>query len=237
MGAGRAADRRLAPFVALVIAAGVACVGWAALHLSVPSSWLYVGFVAALVAVAMVCAPRLRIAGEPHQVTCASATILIALAALPTPWALIAVAIGVIAAQFFRASHRAHQIAFNAAAHVIGAATAAVAVTACGLAVGLSVRPHGHWVAQIAALLIAAVAYAVVDETLTPTVIAIASHRSWRAVVSPDADIRSTVRLANLLVAVGGGHAARLSPGPGSGHAVRHRAGLSDGHAAAEASR
>jgi len=165
-----------------------------------PSSWLYVGVVTALVTVGTTGAPRLRISGEPHRVSCASATILIALAVLPTSWALISVAAGLAVAQTISGRRPAHQIAFNIAAHVLGVAAAAATVSRCGLGHQLAVREGIPHVAQIVALLIAAVAYAVVDELLTPTAIALASHTPWRVVISRDADIRSAVRVANVLI-------------------------------------
>ena len=203
MGAGRAADRRLVPFIALVTVSGVSCLGWAIFHLSTPSSWLYVGVVAALVTVAVVCAPRLRIGGEPHRVTCASATILVALAVLPAPWALIGVAIGTVVPQLTGERPRLHKIAFNSSAHIIAVGVASAVVNACGLSSALAIHPSLLGFRQVTAILVAAATYAIVDELLTPTVIVLASRLPWRVVMSRDADIRSGVRVANLLVALG----------------------------------
>src|SRR5262249_57856261 len=95
------------------------------------------------------------------------------------------------------------KIAFNTAAHAIGVTAAYGAVVACGLAPGIGVianSPAG-WARQLAALVVAAIAYSIVDETLAPTAIVLATGLSWRTVVGHDADIRSTVRLANLVSA------------------------------------
>jgi diguanylate cyclase (GGDEF)-like protein len=194
---------RLKLFVAFVAAGGLTCLAWAASRLSVPPSWLNVVAVTGLIAVAMVCSVRLRIRGEPSAFACSSAALLLALAVLPAPWAIVCVTVGVLVTQLATSRFTLEKIAFNTAAHTIGVTAASIAVVALGLAPGIAVlagSPAG-WAKQFTALVIAAIAYAVVDEILTPTVIALAAGLPWRAVVSREADIRSAMRVANLLLA------------------------------------
>ena len=56
---------------------------------------------------------------------------------------------------------------------------------------------------QIAALALISVTYAVVEEALTHSVMALASHGRFRTIIARDADIRTWLRLVNLLLAVG----------------------------------
>jgi diguanylate cyclase len=201
MGAGRAADRRLGPFVALVIAVGAGCIGLTVPRVSAPSSILYLGVVVGLVAVAMNCGLKLRTGGESHRVTCLSATTLVALAALPYPWALICVAAGVTIAGVTGRRTATRQIAFNTARNAIGMAAAIGALKLCNLDQNLHVRHGMLGIGQLAALTVAALGYAVIDELLTPSAIAMASHLPWRAIVLRDWDIRLSMRLANFGVA------------------------------------
>ncbi len=194
---------RLKLFVTFVAAGGLACLTWAVSRISVPPSWLHVVAVTGLIAVAMVCSVRLRIRGEPSAFACSSAALLLALALLPAPWAIVCVTVGVLITQLVTSRFTLEKIVFNTAAHTIGVTTAYVAVVALGLSPGIAAlagSPAG-WARQFTALVIAAIAYAVVDEILTPTVIALAAGLPWRAVVSREADIRTAMRVANLLLA------------------------------------
>jgi diguanylate cyclase len=197
------ADVRLKLFVAFVAAGGLACLAWAASRLSAPPSWLNVVAVTSLVAVATVCSTRLRIRGEPSSFSCSSAALLLALVVLPAPWAIICMAVGVLVTQAATSRYTIEKIAFNTAADTIGVTAAYGAVVAFGLApgiAGLAGSPAG-WARQLTALVVAATAYTIVDEILTPTVIALATGLPWRAVVGREADIRSAARLGNLLLA------------------------------------
>jgi diguanylate cyclase (GGDEF)-like protein len=194
---------RLKLFVSFVVVGALACLVWAASRLSAPPSWLHLVAVTSLVAVAQVCSARLRIRGEPYSISCSSSSLLVALAVLPAPWAIVCVAVGVLITQIATSRYTAEKIAFNTAAHTIGVTAANAAVVVCGLApgiAGLAGSPAG-WARQFTALVIAAVAYAMTEEALTPTVIALASGLSWRTVAGRELAIRSAIRLANLVLA------------------------------------
>jgi diguanylate cyclase (GGDEF)-like protein len=194
---------RLKLFASFVTVGGLACLAWAGPRLSAPQSWLHLVAVTGLVAVALVCSVRLRIRGEPSAFACSSAALLLALAVLPGPWAVVCVTVGVLVTQVANSRFTPVKIALNTAAHTIGVTAAYGAVVGCGLAPdvgGLAGSPAG-WARQLLALVVAAIAYAIVDESIIPTAIALIAGLSWRAVVSRDADIRSAMRLGNLLLA------------------------------------
>jgi diguanylate cyclase (GGDEF)-like protein len=193
---------RLKLFASFVAVGGMACLAWAGSRLSAPPSWLHVTAVTGLVAVATVYSVRLRIRGEPSAFSCSSAALLLALAILPGPWAVICVTAGVLVTQVANSRFTPVKVALNTAAHAIGVTAAYGAVVVCGLASdvgGLASSPAG-WIRQLLALLVAAIAYAIVDESIVPTAIALIAGLSWRAVVSREADVRSAMRVANLLL-------------------------------------
>src|SRR5262249_35957235 len=158
-------------FVGIVVAGGLICLSWAATRLTPLPSLLYLLAVAGLVTVATTCGARLRIRGDSHAVSCASAALLIALAVLPASWAVACVAVGALVTSFLKGETSTRKIAFNTAAHAIGVTAAYGAVVACGLAPGIGVianSPAG-WAHQLPPPSVPPIPYPIVHETLPPT--------------------------------------------------------------------
>jgi diguanylate cyclase (GGDEF)-like protein len=193
-------DRLLNLIVGLVVASGAASLTWAALSVTPPASWLYPAVVAGLVVVASSCQVRLAVRAQ-YMVTPAGAALLVAVALLPAPWAVLCVSAGTAVAKTLR-TQAPRKAVFNTAKDTVGAALAAATFHAVGvpsLISGEAVR--GTWWAYLVGLSGAAVVYAVFDQlTLTP-VVALASRTPWRQVLAHDADMGALVRAADLVVA------------------------------------
>ncbi|HEY2791811.1 MAG TPA: GGDEF domain-containing protein, partial [Micromonosporaceae bacterium] len=202
MGAGRAASSRLPLFVIAVMVGGIVAQAWSVVHVTRPASFLYVAVIAALVGVAKRCALTMRFAGEPYQVMCTSASLMVASAVLSESWALFAVAGGIVIAQATGRRHRPEQIAFNASKDVLGLWAGISVVRLVGFDRALSVHPGLPEFRQIAAIALVGLVYAVVDELLSNSVIALATGSSFLTNIRSDVDVRTGLRAVNLVLAI-----------------------------------
>jgi diguanylate cyclase (GGDEF)-like protein len=194
-------DRVLYLLVGLVVAAAVGCATWAWLNLTDPVSVLHPVVVTGLVVVASSCQVRLTLRAQ-HLVTAAGAAVLIAIALLPAPWAIVSVAVGTAIAKTLR-RQTPIKAAFNTAKDTVGAAVTSAAFHATGvvpLTAGNAVEPQ--WLAYALGLAVAALSYAVLDMLTVTSVVALASRTPWRQTIYHDAESGAAVRVADLFVAI-----------------------------------
>jgi diguanylate cyclase (GGDEF)-like protein len=194
-------DKSLVALVGAAVAAAVACLVWAGLNLSAPSSILYPIIAAVLVGVAGICVIRLTVRTQ-HLITPAGGALLVAVALLPAEWAIICVASGTLAARVVR-RQPARKAAFNTAKETVGTAVAAATFHFAGVdpltSVGGGQEP---WWAYLLALCAATLTYTVVDIVTVTSVVATASRTPWRRVLAGDADMSAAVRVADVTIAV-----------------------------------
>ncbi len=192
-------DRVLHLLVGLVVVSGGICLGWAGLNLPA-SSLVYPAVLATLVAVASSCMVRSQIRSQ-HLITTTSAALLITVLMLPAPWAIVSAASGLVVSMAVRRL-AVHKAAFNTAKDVLGVTAAAGAIHLTGLEpVTVATTVPEQWWAYLLGLVLAAVAYALVDAFLATRVISLASRVSWRRMLAHNAWVEIPVRLANLGVA------------------------------------
>ncbi len=196
------ADQLLRLLVGLVVTAGLVCVGVAGWRAAThpPASLAFPLVVAGLVLVASFCLVRFD-ARAQYVITLTSASVLIAVALLPTAWAVLCVALGVGVAKPF-VNRDARKAAFNTAKDVLAATAAASAFHAVGPLPATVAKPtFTTWWQYLLALLVAAVAYTVVDQLAATPVIALASRTPWRHVLRRDMEFSALIRLADLSLA------------------------------------
>jgi diguanylate cyclase (GGDEF)-like protein len=193
-------DRVLHLIVGLVVVAGVACLVWAGVNLASPLSPLHPVVVAGLVVIASSCQVRLTVRTQ-YMVTPAGAALLVAVALLPAPWAVVCVAAGTAVAKTLR-KQPPRKALFNTAKDTVGAALAAAALHALGVTPLMSQAPvPAPWWGYLLGLTGAAVVYALFDNLAFTPVVALASRTPWRQVLAQDADMGALVRVADLVVA------------------------------------
>jgi diguanylate cyclase (GGDEF)-like protein len=196
-------DRQLRLYVGLVASAGAACLLWAvATAPSVPVGKLF--YLAALtVIIAAASGPliMLRVRSEHRSFSSTSGSILIAVATVPAQWVIVCTAIGVLASKIF--IQKPMKVTFNVAKDTTAAAAAAA------VAFWVGVRPSADLTFDLSSpprlvlgLVLAAAAYAVVDELLGSTVIALATRTSWLQGTRRNWDVVLTVRLVNVVIAL-----------------------------------
>jgi diguanylate cyclase len=209
MGYGKSAvndaktDRQLRLYVGLVVFGGLCCLIWAAGALTAvaPGQLLYVTALTVIVASATSRLIELRVRSDHHTFTSTSGSILVAVATVPLPLALICTALGILIAKaFLRDSLK---ISFSVAKNVLAAAAAGAAANLAGI------RPPTNLTFAVefgprlvAALVLASLAYAVVDELLSHTVVALATRTSWLQSFKRNWDVVAVVRLINVAVAL-----------------------------------
>ncbi|MFV2018596.1 putative bifunctional diguanylate cyclase/phosphodiesterase [Micromonospora sp. LOL_023] len=198
-------DRRLAPIVGLVVCCGLAALAWAVSAIETPpglGSLYHPLILASLVAVASACTVPIRIRA-PQGISPTSAAVLVSVAVLPASWVVICTAVGVSAGRFIAGSAPV-KVGFATAKEAVGALGAALAAAWIGLTPALGTTSHltYSWTTTGLALCAAAVAYAVVDETLPVPVVAISDGTSWQRVVRRGARMRAGVKIATLLLAI-----------------------------------
>jgi diguanylate cyclase len=194
------ADRRLNLLVGIVVVAGIACLSWAVHQAERPPSIITLAIVTGLVAVASASIVRFRLRSQ-HMITPTGSALLVTVAILPWPWAIITVAAGVGLALTVRRKPIKKWL-FNTAKDVVGATAAVTAFGLTGLG-PLSSTQAGHWtfLNYLVALVVAAVAYALVEKLIVPPVVALASRTPWRRVAVRDLDVSVLGRLADVVVA------------------------------------
>ncbi|AGZ46802.1 putative bifunctional diguanylate cyclase/phosphodiesterase [Actinoplanes friuliensis] len=196
-------DKQLRLYVGLVASGGAVCLLWAAATAPAvaPGKLFYLAALTVIIAAASGPLIELRVRSDHRSFSSTSGSILIAVATVPLPWVIICTAIGVLASKMFVRDPM--KIVFNVAKDT-AAATAAVAT-----AYAIGVRPTAALTLEVddlpllaLGLTLAAVAYAVVDDLLGHTVVAMATRTSWRQSFSRNWDVVATVRLANVGLAL-----------------------------------
>jgi diguanylate cyclase (GGDEF)-like protein len=193
-------DKSLVALVSSVVAAAVVCLVWAGFNLSASASILYPVIAAVLVSVAGMCVIRLTVRTQ-QLITPAGGAILVAVALLPAPWAIICVAGGTLAARVVR-RQPPRKAAFNTAKETVGTTVAAATFHLTGVH-PLTSASGGQepWWAYLLALCAAVMTYTVVDIITVTSVVAVASRTPWRRVLAGDADMSAVVRVADLTIA------------------------------------
>jgi diguanylate cyclase (GGDEF)-like protein len=154
-----------------------------------------------LVAIAGSGALRFHIRTQ-HMITPTSAALLIAVALLPAPWAVLSAAVGAAVATGLLLRMPWKKAAFNTAKDTVGTVAATAAFHATGSPPVAAVEPASGWLGSyLLALGAAAAAYVVVDRLVVPPVIALASRTSWWRVFARETDVVIAIRVANLVVA------------------------------------
>jgi diguanylate cyclase (GGDEF)-like protein len=197
------ADKQLRLYVGLVASVGTVCLLAAAVTApAVPVGMLF--YVAALtVIIAAASGPliMLRVRSEHRLFSSTSGSILIAVATVPAHWVIICTAVGVLASKVF--IQPPMKVAFNVAKDTTAAAAAATVAYLVGFRPSADLNFDLPSPSRLAlGLLLAAAAYAVVDELLGSTVIALASRTSWLQGTRRNWDVVLTVRLINVAIAL-----------------------------------
>ncbi|BCB91464.1 putative bifunctional diguanylate cyclase/phosphodiesterase [Phytohabitans suffuscus] len=203
MRTGETGQLRLFTGLVLFLAAG--CVAWGATDLVTPEpdQWHYLAIAVGLVVVGTACSAPVQIRG-PIRLNATSAAVLLCVLVLPPGWALICAASGVTAARLASRTTGAslHKALHNSGKDILAAGAAAGAVWLSG------VRPSldgdlltASWSTYAVALLAAAVAFAAVEEIVTPTTVVLATGRSFAQVSRTDWDIRLAIDVASAVLA------------------------------------
>ncbi|UQU65011.1 EAL domain-containing protein [Couchioplanes caeruleus] len=144
---------------------------------------------------------KLRIRSESRVFAATSASILLAIATVPLPWVVISTALGVLASKMV--IKQPIKIVYNVAKDVVAATAAASVAFFIGVrpAPDLDIRV-GSLPVLILGLTAAAVAYAVVDDLLGKTVMALATRTPWRQVARQNLDVAVRIRVVNVVLAL-----------------------------------
>jgi diguanylate cyclase (GGDEF)-like protein len=196
-------DRQLRLYVGLVASGGLACLVWAANSLTAipPGKLLYLAALTVIIASASGRLIELRVRSDYRAFTSTSGSILVAVATVPLPVAVICTAIGVLIAKAVLRDPL--KVSFNVAKNTIAATAAAAVAYLAGIRPPADLSFHRVSVLQlVAGLILAAAAYAVVDDLLGHTVVAMASRTSFRQSITRNWDVVAMVRLANVAIAV-----------------------------------
>ncbi|GAA4449144.1 putative bifunctional diguanylate cyclase/phosphodiesterase [Phytohabitans houttuyneae] len=200
---GETGRLRLLTGLVLFLAAG--SVTWAATQLAIPSAteWLYLVIAAGLVAVGTACSTPVRIRTQ-LGLNASSAAILLTTIVVPTGWAVLCAAAGVLFARIV-VRHRGgslHKALHNSGKDILAATAAACAVMVAGVHPfrdgDLLAQP---WTTYLLALPLAAAAFAAVEHIVTPATVALATGRSWAQVWRTDLDVRLLVDVAGMVLA------------------------------------
>ena len=196
-------DRQLRLYVGLVAFAGLCCLIWAVVHFPAmtPLELLYPVALTIIIASASGRLIEVRVRADHINFTSTSGAILLAVATVPLPLTVLCTAFGVLIAK--AALRDPIKVTFNVTKNTIAATAAAVAAYLAGL------RPSAELTFEeqpalllLTALVLAALAYAVVDELLGHTVVALATRTSWRQSFTHNWDVVAVIRLANVAIAV-----------------------------------
>ncbi|GIE49730.1 hypothetical protein Ani05nite_32640 [Amorphoplanes nipponensis] len=196
-------DRQLRLYVGLVAFGGVCCLIWAAGSLTAipPGQLLYVAALTVIIASATSGLIEMRVRSDNHAFASTSGAILVTVTTVPLPLALICTALGILIAKIFMRD--ALKISFSVAKNVLAATAAGAAAYLAGvrpptdLSFSVQLGPR-----LLAALVLASLAYAVVDELLAHTVVALATRTSWMQSFKRNWDVVAAVRLINVAIAL-----------------------------------
>ncbi|RSM67766.1 bifunctional diguanylate cyclase/phosphodiesterase [Actinoplanes sp. ATCC 53533] len=196
-------DRQLRLYVGLVAFAGLGCLIWAVgrFPAMTPGALLYAVALSIIIASASGRLIEVRIRADHINFTSTSGAILLAVATVPLPLTVLCTALGVLIAK--AALRDPIKITFNVTKNTIAATAAAVAAYLAGVRpppdLTFSAQPLPR---LVAALVLAALAYAVVDELLGHTVVALATQTSWRQSFTHNWDVVAMIRLINVAIAL-----------------------------------
>ncbi|MGW4940998.1 putative bifunctional diguanylate cyclase/phosphodiesterase [Actinoplanes sp. NPDC004185] len=201
-------DRQLRLYVGLVAFTGAACLLWAFSSITAiaPAKVFYLAALTVIITSASGPLILLRIRSDYRSFSSTSGAILIAVATVPLQWVIVCTALGILTTKLFvRGPHKREpmKVAFNVAKDTTAAAAAAAVAYLVGVrpTAALTFAPPG--LARLAlGLLLAAAAYAVVDDLLGNTVIALATRTSWLQAARRNWDVVLTVRIANVGIAL-----------------------------------
>jgi len=196
--------QRLKLFTGLVLFLAAGCVTWAIVHLVTPSpaEWLYLVIAVGLVVVGTACSAPVSIRG-PVRLNATSAAVLLCVLVLPPPWAVLCAAAGLTVGRLATRHTGAslHKALHNSGKDILGVAAAAYAVSLAGIQPSLDgdllTEP---WSTYVAALLLAALAFAAVEEIVTPATVVLATGRSFAQVSRTNWDIRLAINVASVLL-------------------------------------
>jgi diguanylate cyclase len=198
------ANRRLLTLVGLVVVPGTACLVWAIADLLTAS--VYAGFYpfmfACLIATAYSSGFPVRIRATTIYLSVTSSAVLVTAASLPLSWVVVCTAAGTFAAGMI-ARLAPIKLAFNVTKEILAAAAAAAMLLLLGVhPMDTAEGPTNQFTHRLAAMFVAAVVYAVVDDGLSVPVIALASHTKIRQRFRMHLDVRLLLRLAAFCAAV-----------------------------------
>ncbi|MFI7545954.1 putative bifunctional diguanylate cyclase/phosphodiesterase [Actinoplanes sp. NPDC049599] len=196
-------DRQLRLYVGLVAFAGLGCLAWAFAHFPAmtPGALLYPLALTTIIASASGRLIEVRVRADHINFTSTSGAILLAVATVPLPLTVLCTACGVLIAK--AALRDPIKVTFNVTKNTIAATAAAVTAYLAGLHPSPELTFEIQPLPRLATtLLLAALAYAVVDELLGHTVVALATQTSWRRSFLRNWDVVAVIRLANVAIAV-----------------------------------
>ena len=209
MGYGKSAvndaktDRQLRLYVGLVAFGGLCCVIWAVGSLTpiAPGRLLYLAALTVIIASATSRLIEMRVRSDYHLFASTSGSILVAVATVPLPLTVICTALGILIAKAFLRD--ALKISFSVAKNTLAATAAGVAAHLAGVQPPTDLSFPAHPLpGLVAALVLAALVYAVVDELLAHTVVAMATRTSWLQSFTRNWDVVAVVRLINVAIAL-----------------------------------
>ncbi|MFC3380304.1 EAL domain-containing protein [Couchioplanes azureus] len=197
-------DKQLRLYVGLVAFAGAGCLLVAARSAPAVPSQKLLFLVALTVIIAAASGPviKLRVRADSRVFPATSGSILLAIATVPAPWAIICTALGALASKVFL--RQPIKVTYNVAKDVV-AATAAASV-----AFVIGIRPTADLEISVPSLPMltlglvgAAAAYALVDDLLGSRVMQLATRTPWRQALRHNRDVVMRIRGVNVLLALG----------------------------------
>jgi diguanylate cyclase (GGDEF)-like protein len=199
---------RLRLLTGLVLFLAIGCVTWAAAGLvaPAPAQWLYPVIAVGLVVVGVACSAPVRIRTQ-ITLNATSAAVLLCAVLLPPAWAIVCAATGVTVGRVAARKPGAslHRALHNSGKDIVAATAATYAVSLAGVHPSLDGDLlTATWSAYLAALLLAAVAFAAVEEIVTPATVVLATGRSFAQVSRTDWDLRLAINLGSVLLAGAG---------------------------------
>jgi diguanylate cyclase (GGDEF)-like protein len=196
-------DRQLRLYVGLVAFVGVGCLVWAvnSFPAMTVGELLYPLALTIIIASASGRLIQLRVRADYITFTSTSGAILVAAATVPLPVTVLCTACGVLIAKI--ALRDLTKVTFNVTKNTI----AATAAGASAYLAGIRPVPEQDFDVSsaprlVGALILAALAYAIVDELLGHTVVALSTRTSWRQSFTHNWDVVAVIRLINVAIAV-----------------------------------
>ncbi|MFI7596472.1 putative bifunctional diguanylate cyclase/phosphodiesterase [Actinoplanes sp. NPDC049681] len=162
-----------------------------------------VPFFAALTVIIAAASGRLillRIRSEKRSFSATSGSILLIVATVPLPWAIICTALGVFASKIF--IRQPMKVIFNVGKDTVGAAAAGSVAFLAGIRPGMELEAAPSLPRLVLALIAAALAYAIVDDLLGSTVMSLATRMPWRQAIRHNRDVVIRIRGVNIVLAL-----------------------------------